>query len=227
MTHRDDTRRDRRAARGLSRRVVLAGAPLATAFAAGCATREEPRDIGSTDRITSQSGLDLIAEFEGWVPRAYNDPVGYCTIGFGHLIQRSPCDDSIPEEFKGEITRERGFELMRGHLVGVETTIKGSVEYATLQHQFDALSSFIYNIGDTNFRNSTLLAKLNVGDLVGVSLEWPRWRFAAGQELPGLVRRREAELDMFFDGARPVQAAAAAVRSGTIDLSPIDIVYGE
>jgi lysozyme len=65
-----------------------------------------------------------------------------------------------------------------------------------------ALTSFAYNVGIDNFRKSTLLRKLNAGDIVGACNELPRWNKAKGQVLPGLVKRREAERQLCLKGIR-------------------------
>jgi lysozyme len=66
------------------------------------------------------------------------------------------------------------------------------------QNQFDALVSFVFNLGVGNFRTSTLLKKLNAGDNDGAAQEFGRWIHAGGKALPGLVRRREAERALFL-----------------------------
>ena len=63
-----------------------------------------------------------------------------------------------------------------------------------------ALGSFVYNVGAGNFQSSTLLRKAKAGDLVGACNELPRWVYAKGQKLNGLVRRREAERQLCLEG---------------------------
>ena len=65
------------------------------------------------------------------------------------------------------------------------------------QCQFDALVSFVFNTGAQAFSCSTLLEKLNAGDMAGAAAEFPRWCFATGKRLPGLVARRAAEAALF------------------------------
>lgn len=72
------------------------------------------------------------------------------------------------------------------------------VKVKLTQNQFDALVSFVYNVGVGAFRTSTLLRKLNNGDYVGAAAEFKRWKFGGGKELPGLVRRRKAEEQLFL-----------------------------
>lgn len=66
------------------------------------------------------------------------------------------------------------------------------------QNQFDALVSLTYNIGEQAFKDSTLLAKLNKGDIKGAAEQFPRWNKGGGQVLKGLVRRRADERELFL-----------------------------
>ena len=65
------------------------------------------------------------------------------------------------------------------------------------QDQFDALVSWVYNLGSGNFTSSTLLKVLNSGDYAGVPEQILRWNKANGQVLEGLSRRRESEAELF------------------------------
>jgi GH24 family phage-related lysozyme (muramidase) len=89
--------------------------------------------------------------------------------------------------------------------------------------QFAALCDFVYNVGASNLRNSTLLQVINQGDFDRVPAQFRRWIIADGREIPGLKIRREREIILFFDGL-PIPRAAARLGE---DLSPIDIRTGE
>ncbi len=78
-----------------------------------------------------------------------------------------------------------------------ERTVNNAVSVSINQYQFDALVSFVFNLGAGNFRPSTLLKKLNAGDYAGAAGELLRWVNAGGQKLVGLERRREAEKMLF------------------------------
>jgi lysozyme len=71
------------------------------------------------------------------------------------------------------------------------------VECDLEQHQFDALVAWVYNLGPTNLRSSTMLKRLNANDLDDVPAQIRRWNKAGGKVLAGLTRRREAEALMF------------------------------
>jgi lysozyme len=155
---------------------------------------------GST-RGLSKRGAAFIAGFEGFVPRLYNDPVGHCTIGCGHLVHRGPINGSEPDEFKRGITRERALELLQLDAGTAAGEITRSVTVDLTQPQLDALISFAFNVGTGAFRDSTLLKLLNGGDYGSVPAQLDRWTKASGQTLPGLVKRRTAEGELFAKGA--------------------------
>lgn len=151
----------------------------------------------------SDKGLQLIAGFEGLSLRLYNDPVGHCTIGYGHLVHRGPINGSEPAEFRRGITEARALELLRSDAGDAESAVDRSVQVPLNQNQFDALVSFVYNVGAGALQTSTLLRLLNGGDYAAVPAQLARWTKASGVELPGLVRRRQAEGQLWSQGAQP------------------------
>lgn len=77
--------------------------------------------------------------------------------------------------------------------------VRKHVTYAKLtQHEFDALADFTFNVGCHAFATSTLLQKLNRGDVTGAANEFPKWDRANGKVLLGLQRRRTAERALFL-----------------------------
>ncbi|MEM3169949.1 MAG: lysozyme [Candidatus Nitrosotenuis sp.] len=150
----------------------------------------------------SEQGLTFIASFEGLRTRLYNDPAGHCTIGVGHLVHLGPCNGSEPLEFRRGISEARALELLREDARRFEDAVNRLVAVRLTQNQFDALVSFAFNVGVGAFGRSTLLRKLNVGDVWGAAQEFLRWTLAGGVELPGLRRRRKAEQALFLQGWR-------------------------
>lgn len=148
---------------------------------------------------TSQRGVDLIKEFEGLRLTAYYDAVGVLTIGYGHT-NRSASADRYPVYPGQTITAAKAEEILKADLVVFEDAVNRNVTYPINQNQFDALVSFTFNVGEGNLRSSTLLKKLNSGDIMGAANEFERWVYAGGQVYPGLVRRREAEKALFLEG---------------------------
>ena len=130
--------------------------------------------------------IQLIKRFEGLYLNAYLCPAGVLTIGYGHTRGVKP----------GEEINEMQAEL---YLMEDVEACEIQLNYLTLpinQHQFDALCSFIFNLGIGNFMQSTLLKKLKAGDKTAAD-EILRWDKSGGKVLPGLTARRKAEYDLF------------------------------
>ena len=137
---------------------------------------------------TSQYGIDLIKHFEGCELEAYQCAAGVWTIGYGHI-------KGVSEGMT--ITQEQAEQMLLDELVEYENYINELVSVDLSQNQFDALVSWVYNLGPSNLRSSTLLKVLNSGDYNGVPAQIMRWNKAGGKVLEGLTRRREAEARLF------------------------------
>lgn len=138
---------------------------------------------------TSDKGVEAIKGYEGEKLKAYRDTGGVLTIGVGH---------TGPEVVEGlVIDRLQSFIWLKEDLVEAEDAVNRLVKVALTQNQFDALASFVFNLGEGNFSKSTLLKKLNVGDYDGARNEFKRWVYDNGKIQPGLVKRRYAEAEMF------------------------------
>jgi len=160
----------------------------------------EPGQAGTHQGGLSTQGAEFIARHEGCRLELYNDPVGHCTIGVGHLVHHGACNGSEGAEFTGGITRERAFELLRTDAASAARAVLGAVTVPLSQTELDALVSFVFNVGSGAFQTSTLLKKLNAGDRGAVPSELSRWTKASGRDLPGLVTRRAAEGRLFAEG---------------------------
>lgn len=136
----------------------------------------------------SNAGVDLIKQFEGRSLNAYKDSVGIITIGYGHINGVKLGD---------VITGQQADAFLREDLQVAELTVNTNVEVKLSQGQFDALVSFVFNLGVGNFVKSTLLKKLNAGDYFGAAGEFGKWVNAGGTTLKGLIKRRAAEREMF------------------------------
>lgn len=142
-------------------------------------------------------GLELIASFEGFRAEPYNDPVGYATIGFGHLI--APRGVTAADRKKwGRLTRKQGLALLRRDAARCEAAVNEYVKVKLTQDQFDALVSFAFNCGTGALRRSTLLRRLNAGSYSSVPVELRKWNRAGGREIHGLTVRRIAEGKLFL-----------------------------
>ncbi len=151
---------------------------------------------------TSRAGLQLIEEYEGFVPALYDDAAGHCTIGYGTLVHRGPhkAADRREQPYLGGITHAEAEQLLRSHVEQIEGAIERLVKVALSQPQFDALVAFIYNVGLGNFCRSTLLHKLNSGDYAAVPRELQRFVYAGSKQLAGLVARRAREAELWRSG---------------------------
>lgn len=145
---------------------------------------------------TSQAGIDLIKEFEGFRSKAYPDPgTGGApwTVGYGHTSAAGP-----PKVDPGlMVTAEQAEDILQSDLKRFEQSINELVHPKLTQNQFDALVSFVYNVGISAFAKSTLLKRINADQFDQVPAEFMKWTRAGGKELPGLVRRRRAEVKMW------------------------------
>lgn len=133
-------------------------------------------------------GLELIKHFEGCELEAYKCPAGVWTIGYGHI-------KGVQEGMT--ITEMQAEEMLQSELIEYEGYINDLVEVELNQNQFDAMVSWVYNLGGGNLRASTLLKVLNAGNYAGVPEQMLRWNKAGGKVLEGLTRRRQAEADLF------------------------------
>lgn len=140
---------------------------------------------------TSEAGLKFIAQEEGTVLHVYLDPVGIPTIGVGHVLRPG-------ESFPNGITKEQALQLLAQDVRIAEQAVLSNTKVPLNQNQFDALVSFVFNCGGGAYKTSTMLKKLNAGDYEGAANELPRWVYASGKKLPGLVARRNRERALFL-----------------------------
>ncbi len=140
----------------------------------------------------SLAGLAQLKQFEGLRLQPYKDAAGLWTIGYGHLVK--------PGEWWDSITEAQAAQLLADDAGTAEDAVNSLVKVPLTQPQFDALVSFVYNVGVGAFRRSTLLRLLNAGDYAGAAGQFPLWRKAGGQVVAGLVNRRAAEVAMFASG---------------------------
>ena len=136
---------------------------------------------------TGSKGIDLIKHFEGCELEAYKCPAGVWTIGYGHI-------KGVKEGMT--ITEHQAEEMLKSELNEYEGYINNLVTAELNQNQFDAMVSWVYNLGGGNLKASTLLKVLNAGDYAGVPAQMMRWNKAGGKVLEGLTRRRQAEADL-------------------------------
>ncbi|MBI6162465.1 lysozyme [Serratia liquefaciens] len=141
---------------------------------------------------TSKKGRGFIKGFEALRLVAYPDPgTGGkpWTNGWGHTKGVKPGD---------RITEAQAEQFLSDDLAVFELTVNSAIKRTMTQNQFDAMVSLAFNIGGPEFAQSTLVKKFNTGDVLGAADQFPRWKFSGGKVMPGLVKRRAAEREMFL-----------------------------
>lgn len=169
---------------------------------------DDARPVATSNANLSPSGnaVSLVAEFEGFPNggRAYNDPVGNCTKGYGELLTYARC--TTAQERAPPWTSGYALTLLRKRLNGTYGDyVRKCVRAPLNQSQFDALVSAVYNVGGGMLcgRNWTvadtgIARALNARNYTAAANEFLRWNRAGGGVLAGLVRRREAERKLFL-----------------------------
>lgn len=143
----------------------------------------------------SQKGIDFIKREEGERLTAYLDSVGIWTIGVGHtgFIDGKPVIKGM------RISAEKSHSVLVADLKRFESAVNSAVKIKLTQNQFDALVSLAFNIGEGAFLRSTLVKKLNAGDIQGAADQFLVWKNAGGR--PILLNRRKREREVFNDHA--------------------------
>ena len=153
----------------------------------------------------SQKCIDNIKKDEGVRQRPYQCPALLWTVGVGHVIDpnhaKVPLAERkalpIPAGWDRSLSMEEIDEILRKDLARFEAGVARLCPVQLTQGQFDALVSFSFNVGLGNLQNSTLRMKVNRGDMEGAAEQFLVWTKAGGKVLPGLVKRRTHEKEMF------------------------------
>lgn len=146
------------------------------------------QDSGDTSMPSGET-IALVKTLEGKRLKVYKDTGGVKTIGYGHT------GDGVD---KGIITEKEAEELLQKDLTKAESAVLNAVQVDLTPSQLSALTSLVYNVGEGAFKNSTLLKKLNAGDIAGAAAEFDRWVYDNGKRVMGLVNRRGIEKRLFL-----------------------------
>jgi lysozyme len=145
---------------------------------------------------TGKAGIEMIKTFEGFRSAPYKCSAGVPTIGYGATFYPGGKKVTMTDP---SITEEKAVELLANMLVSFEKYVDSYCRDDINQNQFDALVSFAYNLGPANLKSSTLLKKVNANpEDETITAEFMKWVKAGGKTLKGLVRRREAESQLYF-----------------------------
>lgn len=137
----------------------------------------------------SDDMIDFIKSSEAFRSDVYICPAGFRTIGYGHLIGEA---ESITK-----ITHDIALELLMHDINLAEAAVLRLTRIELRQNQFDALVSFVFNLGSAAYQRSTLRSKVNRGEHESVPSEFLRWVYANGKILKGLIARRKAEAEVY------------------------------
>jgi lysozyme len=155
--------------------------------------------MGVNNLTYSTKGLSLTEQFEGCRLTAYQDQVGVWTIGYGH---------TGPDVTAGmTITIDAAQALLAKDVSSAADCVNNLVEVTLTQEEFDALVDFVFNLGAGAFRGSTMLRDLNAGDFTSAAAQFDMWDHAGGAVVAGLLRRRQAEAELFEGGDASTQSA--------------------
>jgi lysozyme len=149
---------------------------------------------------TGPLGLQLIEYFEGLRLTPYRDTAGIWSVGYGHSINVDP---------KKSITFDEAVSLLAKDLATAEHTVFSKVAARLKQNEFDAIVSFVYNVGSGNFLKSNVYADLQRFKFDRIPYDLSLWNKSGGRITAGLVTRRHAEGVLFAQG--------------TLDFAPIAV----
>lgn len=133
--------------------------------------------------------LGLVTAWEGYHPEVYLDPVGIPTVCYGHVINNQV---KVGTSFSNEACHQLLFSDLKIAADAVDKLVTVPLK----DNEKAALVSFVFNTGVGNFKRSTLLKYLNEGRIVDACHELPKWVYAKGKKLKGLVNRRQAEMEL-------------------------------
>ena len=138
---------------------------------------------------------DLCRFFEGFSSKPYICPAGYPTIGYGTVYKPDGSKVTMRDQ---PISRELANDWLMGELQNNYMTgvLKASPILIANERLLAAITDFAYNLGVGRYRASTLKRRVDSNDLLGVETELRKWVRGGGKTLPGLVKRRQAEIDL-------------------------------
>lgn len=151
----------------------------------------------------SDNGRRLLTEWEGKESKVYRDSAGLMTIGVGHLLTKDEITSGkiliagVPVKYENGLTDQQIDKLLEQDLAWAESAVSDLVRVELMECMRDCLISFIYNIGVSAFKNSTLLKKLNDGEYEKIPDQLTRWNKINGKGVHGLTNRRNKEIELW------------------------------
>jgi len=167
----------------------------------------------------SRSAVELIKAFEGFRPKAARLDDGRWTIGYGHTLTARE---------GAEISEADAEALLLYDMIGASHAVNEFVFAPLTQNQFDALVSFVFNIGVRSFRGSPTLRRLNEGRPLEAAMAMELWRKAdlEGERIviDALVRRRAAEKALFLKPAEGWVPAPSPLLPPKLDYDALGMI---
>lgn len=148
----------------------------------------------------SQGAAVIAMEFEGYVGTPYDDGTGTWTQGYGSIRIGGTGPARVAQD-SPPIDEPTAKSWMVAELAVCAKQVAAAVTVPLTDDEKAALDDFVYNLGAGNLASSTLLRLLNAGDYAGAAAQFDRWDYAGGKPLAGLLRRRQAEVDVFNGGS--------------------------
>ena len=152
----------------------------------------------------STKALDIIRFFEASNKcrlKAYLDTGGVPTIGWGTTAYPNGKKVKLGDT----CTEDEANQWLSHDVKDSVASINRLVKVQISQPMFDALVSFVYNLGTGQFAKSTLLKLINSSNFTDAADQFPRWRFDNGKEQAGLSKRRAAEQKLFMQGVKQIR----------------------
>lgn len=188
-------------------------------------------------RPLSTLAISLIAGFEGFEPRLYNDPAGHCTIGYGHLVKLGNCDDAARAKYPTGISTDQAWKLLTQDAALAGSAAQNLSGVSLTDGQLGALGSFIFNFGQGKYASSTLRKAVLAEAHGEAPRQFRRWVYARNEntgqleKLRGLEARRNCEAVLYQDLlASPFDRSSCEgvfAAGGVAEAEPIDVFIGE
>lgn len=151
------------------------------------------------DMKLSEEGLEFLKKKEGVRNRVYDDGAGFLTAGVGHKLTTVELDLYKLGNYVPDCLVDQWLKL---DVAFAEQCVNNWVVVSLTQTGFDMLVSFVFNVGCEAFKKSTLLRRLNRGEVIEASEEFKKWVFSNKKRMAGLVARRAEESHKFLEAEK-------------------------
>ena len=151
-----------------------------------------------------EPAIILIKSFEGFRAFPYNDIANNATIGYGKLLHLGPVNEDDKHKYINGITETEASRFVENTCFRIAQKLTNFIKVFLNHNQFNALVSFIYNVGFDAFRLSTMANMINNKKFEEASKEFDKWVHANHQISKGLQNRRAKEKELFMMPSQPL-----------------------